>query len=468
MLHDAYIDHEDLSCTHIDGRTISTRNNCAGPPAQRSMSTVASNHRRPGRTSLRGGRLVLIIVGAIGSMLMPPSSAHATDPVAVDSAAAAGMTWVGPTQGTAAVFDFDKDGDDDVVPSRHGGAPWPIMRNNGNGTFTEVSRGALDLEDRHGCIAGDFGTAANDGHPDGRLDLYCIVGGCRGSQFCSKENDLVFQLPTGGFSRNQAVARGVADIHGRARQAMALDFDKDGLLDLAVANYGPSYYPTPNRLFRNNGNGTFTDVTSSPVHAEKRSLCGAAGDLDGDGWPDLLFCTGDSNDTIRTLTYHNDKGSFVDVTASTSYRTAKSRSIKIIDLNRDGRMDLIIVEQTRLKIWLNGAAGLPAQPSYVRAITEGRDVAAGDVNKDGKLDLYVCTGWNGGTSQQPDLMLINDGDSRSFHPMAIPQATAGDGDAVAVIPDWKHSGRAAFLVSNSKSGSAHNPGPTQLITFANR
>ena len=404
---------------------------------------------------------------ALGILVVAGGPTFAADPVAVEATLAAGLSYSGSTQGTVAVFDYDQDGDFDLIPSKHGTAPWPIMRNNGNGSFTDISGGVLVKDDRHGCVAGDFGSLTG-GQPDGRLDVYCIEGACQGGRSCGKENDLVFQTPGGAFSTNQAIARGVADIHGRGRQAVALDFDRDGLLDIAVANEGPSYYPTPNRLFRNNPDGRFTDVTASPVTSEKRSLCVAAGDLDGDGWPELMFCAGDPGDAIRTVTYKNQGGSFVETTASSPFRGVKSRSIKIADLDQDGRMDVLIVEQTRLKIWLNTPSGLPASPSYTRTIAEGRDLAIGDVNRDGKLDRYICTGWNGGTSQQPDLMLINDGDSRSFHPMAIPQATAGDGDAVAVIPDWKHSGRAAFLVSNSKSGSAHNPGPTQLITFADR
>lgn len=397
-------------------------------------------------------------------MLALSSATLAADPIAKDTTAAAGMSWTGPTQGTAAVFDLDGDGDYDVIPSKHGGALWPIMRNNGDGTFTDISGGVLVKDDRHGCVAGDFGSLTG-GLPDGRLDVYCIEGACQGGQSCSKENDLVFQLPGGTFSSNQAIARGVADIHGRGRQAVALDFDRDGLLDIAVANEGPSFYPTPNRLFRNNADGRFTDMTTSPVTSEKRSLCAAAGDLDGDGWPELMFCAGDPGDPIRTVTFKNVGGSFVETTATSLFRAIPSRSIKIVDLDRDGRMDVLIVEQSRLRIWLNTASGLPASPSYTRAIAEGRDVAVGDVNNDGRLDLYVCTGWSGGASQQPDLMLINDGNSRSFHTATIPQVTAGDGDAVAPILDWLHTGRAAFLVSNTKSGTAHGPGPTQLIVF---
>jgi hypothetical protein len=247
---------------------------------------------------------------------------------------------------------------------------------------------------------------------------------------------------------------------------VALDFNRDGLLDIAIANEGPSVYPTPNRLLRNNPNGTFTTMVGSAVNVERMSLCVAAGDLDGDGWPELVFCGGNPGDAVRTLTYKNVRGTFVETTASTPYRTAKSRSIKIVDLDRNGRLDLVIVEQTRLKIWLAGPSGLPAAPSYVRAIAQGRDVAPGDVNGDGKLDLYLCTGWSGGAAQHPDEMLINDGTGRSFHTIPIPQVAAGDGDDVTVVPNWRGTGRAAFLVSNSRSGSRHGFGPTQLIAFA--
>ena len=391
--------------------------------------------------------------------------AHAADPIAMEATLAAGLSYSSATQGDVVVFDLDGDGRDDLIPSKHGGAPWPIMHSNGDGTFTEISPGVLGKLDRHGCIAGDFGSATAGEPPDGRPDIYCVEGACQGGKYCNKKNDLLFQLPSGDFSTNQALARGVADIHGRGREAVALDFDQDGLLDIAVANEGPSYYPTPNRLFRNNGDGLFTDVVDSPVATQNNSLCVAAGDLDGDGWPELVFCAGKSGDPIRTVTYKNNQGTFVDTTADTAYRRATSRNIKIVDLDRDGRMDLLIVEQSKLKLWLNSEQGLPASPSYTRAIAQGRDVAVGDVNNDGALDLYVCTGWNGGDSQQPDLMLINDGDSRHFHTIALPQVTAGDGDAVAAIPDWLGTGRAAFIVSNSKSGSSHGKGPTQLITF---
>ena len=121
------------------------------------------------------------------------------------------------------------------------------------------------------------------------------------------------------------------------------------------------------------------------------------------------------------------------------------------------------MQPTQLNIWLNAPGGLPSSPSYVRAISAGRDVAIGDVNLDGKPDVYVCTGrLSGRDNQEPDLMLLNDGTGRGFRSIPIPQVTAGDGDMATPIPNWRGSGRAAFLVTNSRTSR----GPTQLIVFS--
>ena len=240
---------------------------------------------------------IVALLGVAGGLCGAVPDSWAADPVARDLVAPAGLSWAGGTHGEAAVLDFDRDGDFDLVPSRHSDAAWPIMRNNGNGTFTEVFPGTLVRDDRHGCIAADFGSTAG-GAPDGRPDIYCVEGACQGSQFCEKENDLVFKLPSGGFSANLSEARRVADIRGRGRDAVADDFNGDGRMDIAVANAGPSFYPTPNRLFLNSANGVFRDVTGSPVNAQNGSSCVAAGDLTGDGRPELVFCAGGTGPSL--------------------------------------------------------------------------------------------------------------------------------------------------------------------------
>ena len=91
---------------------------------------------------------------------------------------------------------------------------------------------------------------------------------------------------------------------------------------------------------------------------------------------------------------------------------------------------------------------------------EGRHVAVGDVNLDGKQDIYIVQGLN---SRYQDIMLIADVAGTTYHTKAIPQTTVGDGDAVTAYPNWNGTRRAAFLVMN---GRLQKPGPIQFITFS--
>ena len=72
---------------------------------------------------------------------------------------------------------------------------------------------------------------------------------------------------------------------------------------------------------------------------------------------------------------------------------------------------------------------------------------------------YIVQGPN---SSNQDIMLINNGDGKSYHTIPIPQTTLGDGDVATAIPNWHGTGRAAFLVTNGRWGKQ---GPVQLITF---
>ena len=71
---------------------------------------------------------------------------------------------------------------------------------------------------------------------------------------------------------------------------MTLDHDRDGRPDLIVANFGPSIYPAPNLLFKNVG-GRFENVVDPVINTPRYSLCGGTGDIDGDGWVDVLICS---------------------------------------------------------------------------------------------------------------------------------------------------------------------------------
>jgi hypothetical protein len=400
----------------------------------------------------------MAVAGAL--FLSPLADASVADPIARDIGSTAGLLPHGltnvSTQGETPVFDYDGDGLLDMVLSTHGGSSWPLMRGNADGTFSEAVNFAKT--DRHGCVVADLGSPTGDGLPDGLPDLYCVTGACKGKCKKNYPNHLYLQQSDRSFIEAGA-AWGVSDPHGRGRVPIILDYDRDGLPDIAVINEGPSIYPTPSRLYRNLGGG-FEEVPDPALNQETWSICGKAIDYDGDGWTDLVLCT-DKTSALRMVTYRNNQGRFEDVTASTAYKGLRTREFEFADMNGDGRPDLLILEEKRFSVWLNVNGAFP-KLNYKQALNLGRDLAVGDVNLDGKPDVYIGQGKNASFA---DLLLINNGNGVSYHANAnpLPRATRGDTDVVTAIPDWVGSGRAAFLISNGKWGAS---GPYQLIVFS--
>ncbi|MFZ1428377.1 MAG: VCBS repeat-containing protein [Geminicoccaceae bacterium] len=416
--------------------------------------------RHPGQGPWRLG-LVATVAGIITCVLALSAQAQVRDPVARDIAAEVGLNFHGAalakTQGETPIFDYDGDGDSDILLSTHGGSPWPLMQNQGNGTFKEVLNGTFFTTDRHGCVDADFGSLSGNGRPDGLPDLYCVTGACKGT--CKKEypNSLFIQRPDHTFAE---VGRswGVADPHGRGRKPLAFDFNNDGLPDIVVANEGPSIYPPLNRLYKNVG-GRFEEVTNSPVETYLGSECAVSGYVDSDKWRDLMFCSKATGTGV--VTYKNVNGVFSNITTSTAYKNRKALSLQLADVNNDNKQDLLILEKTKFSVWINVNGAYP-KANFTYAIGGGTDTAVGDVNNDKKLDIFITQGPN---SKYKHVMLINNGDGKSYHTIPLPVLTQGYGDTVTNFKNWNGTGRSAFLVTNGLWGVA---GPVQLITFADQ
>ncbi len=224
-----------------------------------------------------------------------------------------------------------------------------LYRNNGDGTFTEVTEqaGVKGSEGLYGLgvLAGDFN---NDGWPD----LYVAADGVP-SQLFRNNGD-------GTFS-NIAVVSGCAyNEDGMPQAGMGVaagDYDCDGWLDFFKTNFSHQL----SNLYHNNGDGTFTDLSS---HAGTRASfkllgwgCGFA-DFDNDGWPDIFECNGHVYPEIeqlrrdditfrqRRVVYRNlGNGRFEDVSAKVGasiLHSAVSRGCAFGDFDNDGDVDVLV------------------------------------------------------------------------------------------------------------------------------
>ena len=370
---------------------------------------------------------------------------------AVDKAADAGISENTRTYG-AIVADFDNDTEPDIFLGRHGSPP-RFYVNDGNGHFKETNQGRFAQADRHGCDAADV-------NGDGLKDIFCTEGALRGTS--AKRNELYIQRPDHTFAE-QAGQYGVFDPFGRGRLGKFIDANGDSRPDLVVSN-DPSRgdgLPSPDRFFINQLGGALRYAPEYGLERET-SLRGSkvsVGDLDKDGWQDLLVIT-----PTGLRVYHNEQGKgFTDVAASVGLGQSP-QDVTLADVNGDSWLDVIEVEPTKLSVFVNTNGKFSSV--FSTTLQYGYSVAAGDVNSDSRPDVYVMRGKDAAGANAPDQVYLNDGDGASFTRMSsIPSTSQGVADSVAPI-DYDGNGLTDFLVLNG--GGANEDeilGPVQLIAF---
>ena len=326
--------------------------------------------------------------------------------------------------GGVAVFDYNNDGLLDIfftngaaIPSLEKSDPSysnRLFRNNGDGTFTDVTEKA-GLQG----IGYSMGVAAGDYDNDGFVDLY--ITGVNRNQLFHNNGDGIFTDVT-----EKAGVGGIVPKLGKAWSVAAgwFDYNNDGLLDLFVVNYLnykiktatlcvqqglPAYCSpvdflgTPNILYRNNGDGTFTDV-SEQSHISQyvgKGMGLAFGDYDNDGFADIFV----SNDTFENYLLHNNgDGTFTNVAmlAGVAYnaygKAIAGMGADFRDIDNDGRLDIFETAMfgEGFPLYKNlgdgqfqdvaGAAGLGALTS--RSTAWG--VGIFDFDNDGNKDLFTA------------------------------------------------------------------------------
>ena len=268
-----------------------------------------------------------------------------------DVTESAGLMSLHPTQ-TAVWFDYDNDGFLDLFVGHEssvlGKHPTQLFHNNGDGTFTDIAEkfGMADLGYVKGVASGDFNN-------DGRADLYVSIKGAKNRLF---RNDGGKVWTDWKFTDVTDSAKVGEPIHSFA--TWFWDYDNDGWEDILVAGYYdetdndigafqaglPNKAETP-RLYHNNHDGTFADVTKEMKLDRVIMAMGANfGDLDNDGWLDCYFGTGspDFAALLPNKMFRSDNGKvFQDVTTSGGFgHLQKGHAVAFGDLNNDGAEDI--------------------------------------------------------------------------------------------------------------------------------
>jgi enediyne biosynthesis protein E4 len=326
--------------------------------------------------------------------------------------------------GGVAVFDYNNDGLLDVfftngaaIPSLEKSDPSysnRLFRNNGGGTFTDVTEKA-GLQG----IGYSMGVAAGDYDNDGFVDLY--VTGVNRNQLFHNNGDGTFTDVTG-----KAGVGGMVPHLGKAWSVAAgwFDYNNDGLLDLFVVNYLnyniktathcvqqglPAYCSpvdflgTPNILYRNNGDGTFTDV-SEQSHISQyvgKGMGLAFADYDNDGFTDIFV----SNDTFENYLLHNNgDGTFSNIamSAGVSYNAygnaIAGMGADFRDIDNDGKPDIFETAMFRegFPLYRNSGDGQFQDVSSTAGLSvlTSRSTAWGagivDFDNDGNKDLFTA------------------------------------------------------------------------------
>jgi hypothetical protein len=255
-----------------------------------------------------------------------------------------GMIRYGP--GGIAAADYDNDGFYDLfIPD---GVESKLLRNRGDGTFEDVTEKA-GLGGLDGVSAAVFADYDNDGWKD----LF-VSRTFRPNQLFHNNGDGTFTDVTARSGLGEDCCTTVASWG---------DYDNDGYLDLYVGRYldprakiPTTFYARngePNRLYHNNGDGTFTDVTERAGVGDTGLCLGSAwGDYDNDGYPDLFVV----NDFGRSTLYHNNgDGTFDDVTvAAGALAYGAGMSASFADYDNDGLLDLYTADIRSEHTWFAG------------------------------------------------------------------------------------------------------------------
>lgn len=383
-------------------------------------------------------------------------------PVLTNVAASAGLVTTRAVRGVG-WGDFNADGCPDALVATQTGTL--LFRNECNGTFTDVSAaaGITDTINGWSAVWADY-----DGDND--MDAFITNGSGTGNKLYRNNGNSTFT--------EVAAAAGVAGAQGFAGAAFA-DYDGDGDLDVFVAGRFDPPVDLTDRLYQNNGNGTFTEVSGVAGVAgtnSRKTFMGAWFDYDNDNDLDLYVSVDFGNDTLYR---NNGGGNFTDVGFAAGIgQPQHGMGVAIGDINHDGCLDIASTnngmsdpneaasaEHGPSALYINNCNGTFTNTPLSAGLVDRGMIEWGinfqDVDYDSDLDLAVVSGGMM-SSGQPNALLISNGES--FVDTTI---TSGIGTSIGASfgsawADFDGDGDLDWLIGNEAGGIAlyRNDGPT--------
>ncbi|HEX4543527.1 MAG TPA: CRTAC1 family protein [Candidatus Acidoferrum sp.] len=329
-----------------------------------------------------------------------------------------------------AVGDYDNDGYDDIFVTAYGQSH--LFHNNGNGTFSDVTQKAGLLGPKEFSTSAAWVDYDKDGNLDlvvgsyvqwtPETDLYCTLDG-KSKSYCTPESYKgtsvrLWHNRGNGTFEDVTQKAGLGDPTSKTLGVAVLDYDNDGWPDLLFSND-----TQPNKLYRNNDNGTFTEkavvagVAFSEDGVARAGMGVDAADYDHSGFPSLLI-TNFSNQMLSL--YHNEgKGLFVDEAPRSEIGRASLLTLGFgcffFDYDLDGWPDVLVanghIDADIQRVQANVKYAMPphlfrnmGKGKFVEVTKSvgqafatprvGRGAAYADIDNDGRLDLLLST--NGG------------------------------------------------------------------------
>lgn len=342
--------------------------------------------------------------------------------------------------------DYDNDNDVDLFLFK-GGAGKMLYRNEGDGRFVDVTQDVGLKDIPGGASSAIFGDFDNDG------DLDLFMGG-EGSN----TGDVLYRNNGDGTFTNISKTTGMNTEVRLFFGAISFDFDSDGLLDIYVANW--TYGNFPNFLYHNEGNNHFKEIAAQIGLDKPRYNDGVAlGDYDDDGDLDILMTTAnDSPPQNVDFLYRNEgNGKFTDVTQQAGLRReAFDKDAFFWDYNNDGHLDLFIhswpsyaAGKTNV-LYRNNGDGTFTDVTKSAGISlleiDSSGAYYGDYDNDGWLDLCITY------HNSPTLLYHNNGDG-TFTEVSKEAGINGKNSGTVSFVDYDIDGDLDIFTGSSVSGN---------------